>query len=873
LNKSYSAIPENAYNTLSETAKSAEYTEGDVRTMTHHLLDTQLRECMGISPGNELASFLQAMQHAADSAVVDAKHVAALRGLKPLLDAVSANYSQADSDLKASEARFRGLGGISADWYWEQDKNYRFTAISSDFTHAAAIGSAQCIGKTWPEALGADLNAPAWVEHERMMRRHAPFRDFVFTCLGPDGDTIYLSLDGEPVFDANNRFDGYRGIARNITRHKRVENQLRETLRFTETLLDSMPYPVTVKDREHRFVRINSAHVREFGMKADAILGKTTFDNLGKAAEAIHAVEDQLIESPGVRAMTQTRARHTGEVRRYVVTKAAACDASGQVTGFITTHVDVTELKAAEARAEEQLRFTNVILENSPTPMMVKDGARKITYVNAAYEKLFNVRREDVFNREGRRQLDSQSISLVEAKDLELFAAPGKREFEHVLPTADGGGVSCIITKSTYPDAAGGIGGIVTTYTDISALKSTEERLSAAKQSAEAAMRIRAQFLANMSHEIRTPMNGVLGMTSLLHTTLLSREQREYVDTIKVSGEALLKIINDILDFSKIEAGKVEIEHTAFDLRSRLSAVTQLFAAAALERQLRLTSEVAADVPQTVTGDPVRIGQVLSNLVANAIKFTLEGGVHISVTVAALHAARLVLRFDVSDSGIGIDKAAADKIFNPFSQEDAGTTRRFGGTGLGLTIARELVELMDGELQVESTPGQGSRFSFTVALAAGGVSATIESSAGHASTDAQATAGAAMMEVLLAEDNKVNQLVATRILEKLGCKVTVAADGLEAVEQVSRRPFDLILMDCHMPNMDGFAATAAIRALEQRKNNGGGRRRNIIIAQTANAMEGDRETCLAAAMDDYVTKPYTSEKLAAVIKRWTPDLS
>ena len=299
--------------------------------------------------------------------------------------------------------------------------------------------------------------------------------------------------------------------------------------------------------------------------------------------------------------------------------------------------------------------------------------------------------------------------------------------------------------------------------------------------------------------------------------------------------------------------------------------MTQLFAASARERKLRLTSEIAVDVPQIVMGDPVRIGQVLSNIVANAIKFTIEGSVHISVMAAERQAGRVTLRFEVSDSGIGIATDAIDKIFNPFSQEDITTTRRFGGTGLGLTISRELVELMDGAMRVESTPGQGSRFSFTIPVAVGSELAALPAAPVGASVSQQVAASApTQIHVLLAEDNKINQMVATRMLEKLGCKVTVAQDGVQAVEQVSREKFDLILMDCHMPNMDGFAATAAIRALEQRVGTAGGLQRHIIIAQTANAMEGDRETCLAASMDDYMTKPFTSDTLAAVLKRWAP---
>ncbi len=675
------------------------------------------------------------------------------------------------------------------------------------------------------------------------------------------------------MFDEHNRFTGYQGIARNITARKRADRQLHETLRFTETLLDSMPYPVTVKDREHRFVRVNAAYEREFGADRATMLGKTTADALNDPSRGGIDVEEEMIVNPGIRSYTRARRMRGGEVRHVTITKAAVIGESGEVTGFITTHVDVTDLKEAEAQAGRHLRLSNILLDASPAPTVVKDRDLQLISCNIAYEKMFEVRREDILFRPlGRHR--GEIASEIEQIERQLLAKPGVHQIERVIASPSGRRIHCIINKSTYADEAnesGEVGGIITTFTDITELKQTEANLIAAKQVAEAAMRARSQFLANMSHEIRTPMNGVLGMTSLLHTTPLNSEQREYVDTVKLSGEALLKIINDILDFSKIEAGKVEIESTAFDLRSRVSAVTQLFAASARERKLRLTSEIAVDVPQIVMGDPVRIGQVLSNIVANAIKFTIEGSVHISVMAAERQAGRVTLRFEVSDSGIGIAKDAIDKIFNPFSQEDITTTRRFGGTGLGLTISRELVELMDGAMRVESTPGQGSRFSFTIPVAVGSELAALPAAPVGASVSQQVAASApTQIHVLLAEDNKINQMVATRMLEKLGCKVTVAQDGVQAVEQVSREKFDLILMDCHMPNMDGFAATAAIRALEQRVGTAGGLQRHIIIAQTANAMEGDRETCLAASMDDYMTKPFTSDTLAAVLKRWAP---
>ncbi len=962
--------------------------------MTQPLLENQLRSLLGLSGDDELAAFCQYLEGVASGADVDAKHAAALRGLKPFFETVAASYREKDQDLKTSDARLSALIKISSEWYWEQDEQHRFTLIADEVAEVVGRGTSHFIGKTRPEAFGGDAQSPFWLDHARMLEMHAPFHDFEFSCAGKDGQLVYVSVSGAPVFDANQRFTGYRGIARNITTHKRAEKEVQETQRFTEMLLDSLPHPVTVKDREHRFVRINAAHVREFGTDRAAMLGKTARDTLGRAAQAVHDIEKQLIAKPGVHAFEQTRHSKDGTERYFAVTKATICDELGEVTGFITAHVDVTDIRVAETRAEEQLRLSNVILETAPAPMMVKDSQRRITYVNAAYEKLFGVQRSAILYREMQFEHNNVTTAYKEKIERELLANPGTREFELTLPAANGREVFCIITKSTYLDAHGGAGGIVTTYsditalkvaeriaseqlrmttslldaspaptvvkdrnlkltscntayeklfevsrrdllfrplaahrsefaeqvekieryllanlgshqlereivspsgrriyciitkstysddagavsgiittfTDISELKRTEENLIAAKQAAEAAMRTRSQFLANMSHEIRTPMNGVLGMSSLLYATPLNSEQREYLDTLKLSGEALLKIINDILDFSKIEAGKVEIEHTAFDVRSRVSAITQLFAASARERNLRVTSDITADVPFVVIGDPVRIGQVLSNVVANAIKFTPAGSVHLAVSVAAHRDDGLSLRFDISDTGIGIDNEAIERIFQPFSQADVGTTRRFGGTGLGLTISRELVGLMGGELQVKSTPGKGSCFTFTVAVKAGDALAHSEVAHPAAARDThKPRTHDAPVEVLLAEDNRVNQMVATRMLEKLGCKVTVASDGAIAVDLASTRTFDLILMDCHMPNMDGFAATAAIRAMENTQ--AGDKLRRIIIAQTANAMEGDRETCLAASMDDYITKPYTSETLGQMLKRWVP---
>ena len=417
--------------------------------------------------------------------------------------------------------------------------------------------------------------------------------------------------------------------------------------------------------------------------------------------------------------------------------------------------------------------------------------------------------------------------------------------------------------------------------TEIKSREKTEKELASARDRAIEASRMKSEFLANVSHEVRTPLNGMLGMLSILAESGLRSEQEDYVKTAYRSGEILLSLINDLLDFSKVEAGKIDVEHITYNIRDMVDDVLQLFDEQIATKALVLSKHIAAEVPKEISGDPWRIRQVLLNLLGNAIKFTDEGSIALTISIEQEGKSHCVLRFEVSDTGLGISANDQDRIFEVFTQADGSTTRRYGGTGLGLTISKKLVELMGGAINVKSDAGKGSTFWFTlpqgkIEMPSAKVIAFDRHSA-KAERDNEVIAQGVKhfsehniddgrrLSVLVVEDNEINQKVAVKMLGKLGCDVDVAANGEIAFAAYQEKTYDLIFMDCLMPVMDGFEATMLIRAQE--------RKDYIedtvpIIAMTANLRQQDQDKCSAAGMDDFLFKPINLNSLRKVIAQW-----
>ena len=548
-----------------------------------------------------------------------------------------------------------------------------------------------------------------------------------------------------------------------------------------------------------------------------------------------------------------------GAILRHVAARGRlARDADGAPVRINGVLWDITERKKMEELLRQREDDLRNVLDNMPAMIGYWDRNFRNRFGNRAYIEWFGIDPADMPGKHIREVIGEERYEL-NLPYMEAALRGETQVFERAIPTPDGSGVR--YSQASYiPDIHDGTArGFYVLVTDITQVKEAE-------RAADAASRAKSQFLANVSHEIRTPMNGIMGLTHLALQKELTPQLREYLERIDSSAHSLLGILNDILDISKIEAGMLTMERAPFDIRESLRRVSGLAAAPAEQKGIALSMIVGDDVPRVLTGDPLRLEQVLLNLLGNAVKFTEQGSVTLAVAVDGRNqdSGKVVLRFSVQDSGIGIRSEDMESIFEPFAQSDSSATRKYGGTGLGLSICSNLVRMMHGDLAVESRHGTGSTFSFTAEF---GLDAAEFADGSSAAPPEPASLREIMdgRRVLLVEDNLINRQVAREMLQATGLAVDIAENGEQALQILSGSAanYDLVLIDIQMPVMDGYEATRRIRRHWDRDV-------LPVIAMTAHAMSDDRQRCIEAGMNDYLSKPIVPATLYTLIATWIP---
>lgn len=940
-------------------------------------------------------------------------HLELRRHLAELARAVD-QHQRTEERLRISEAFYQLLVETLPQNILRKDFQGRFTFANRKFCQSIGKPLEELIGKTDFDLFPQELAAKYHRDDLRVMNTRENL-DTVEAHQGAHGERLFVHVIKTPLYDASGNVIGVQGIFYDVTQRKRIEEELAYERDLLRALLDYIPDRIYFKDVNCCFMRCSKSMARRLGLDDPReVVGKTDFDfHLPEQAQEFYNDEQRILVSgqPLINKL-EKQVDVDGKEIWASVTKVPIYTQAGTIAGLVGLSRDITQLKQTEQalrQAEEKYR---AIYENSVEGIFQTTRDGRFLSANPALARLYGYNSPE------------EVVAALTDIEHQLYVDPTRRDefsrlmiehgevsgFESQVYRKDKSVIWISESARTAKDAAGNFLYYEGIVEDITLRKLAELEREKAREAALESARTKAQFLANMSHEIRTPMNAITGMTGLLADTRLTKEQREYVETITNSTGTLLSVINDILDFSKIEAGKLTLEVIDFDLREAVESSVEMLAERAHKKHIELACWIEPDVSGRLRGDPIRLRQILVNLASNAVKFTEKGEVLVHVTRLEDDADRIVVRFEVKDTGIGITPQAMARIFQEFTQADGSTTRKYGGTGLGLTISKQLVSLMKGEIGVESAPGQGSTFWFKVPFekqprvesvspsvdcgAVAGlrvlvvdetasnrqilhqhlqqwqIQADIASSAPEAMTiiqnasrsgvpypliiididlpdtdglslaqsikgepqfadtriimlttllnrlntttmkatgisaclvkplrqsrlleclaDVMSPSGAASarpmeadpgtssrvpigtvtrnVRVLLAEDNVVNQRIALKQLKKLGFSADSVSNGNEVLAALQRVPYDIIIMDCQMPEMDGYEVTRRIR------QSGSDSYIHLksapyIIALTANAMQGDREHCLSLGMNDYLTKPLHLRDLEAVLHR------